>query len=297
MTEANGETNGFHPHVADLEPPIEHQHQAGFVPPLIQFSSMHHQLNHHIPNPDTNDNMNTSTITAGQCPTNSFMIFTSSQSHLNPIDQNSNRATPAPDLIAINSDTNLDESLTGGSEYDDSATTADDSRDSLSYRSSSAPNFQYLMTSNGVVLTESNKKTSSSNRRKSSGGRAGGSRGSSASDERCQDPEEERKRRLRRERNKQAAARCRKRRMDHTNQLLRETEVLEERRQALRNEVQLLKQERDDLEMVLEQHKMHCKKFLNSSSMNNTSMEDIDIKPVIVNLVQMPMSQANVTAV
>lgn len=33
-------------------------------------------------------------------------------------------------------------------------------------------------------------------------------------------PEEEERRRVRRERNKQAAARCRKRRVDHTNSLV-----------------------------------------------------------------------------
>lgn len=72
-------------------------------------------------------------------------------------------------------------------------------------------------------------------------------------------PEEEERRRLRRERNKLAAARCRKRRMDHTNNLLMETEGLEEKRLALQNEIQLLTTQRDELEFILEAHKTTCK--------------------------------------
>lgn len=72
-------------------------------------------------------------------------------------------------------------------------------------------------------------------------------------------PEEEERRRLRRERNKLAAARCRKRRMDHTNNLLMETEGLEEKRQALQNEIQLLTNQKEELEFILEAHKTTCK--------------------------------------
>ncbi|XP_074103555.1 transcription factor kayak isoform X1 [Cotesia typhae] len=85
-------------------------------------------------------------------------------------------------------------------------------------------------------------------------------------------PEEEERRQVRRERNKMAAARCRKRRMDHTNSLLEETEGLEKKKQTLQNEISQLQQARDDLEFLLENHRAVCR--LGSSS-------PPDIKPVI----------------
>uniref|UniRef100_A0A1W7R9H3 Transcription factor kayak, isoforms D/sro n=1 Tax=Hadrurus spadix TaxID=141984 RepID=A0A1W7R9H3_9SCOR len=72
-------------------------------------------------------------------------------------------------------------------------------------------------------------------------------------------PEEEERRRVRRERNKLAAARCRKRRMDHTNSLLVETEDLEGKRHALQNEIQMLTSQKEELEFLLEAHKTTCK--------------------------------------
>ncbi|XP_018327814.1 transcription factor kayak isoform X2 [Agrilus planipennis] len=67
-------------------------------------------------------------------------------------------------------------------------------------------------------------------------------------------PEEEERRRIRRERNKMAAARCRKRRVDHTNTLIAETESLEQMKQSLENEIQELKAEKYDLELCLQSH-------------------------------------------
>ncbi|XP_017778632.1 PREDICTED: transcription factor kayak [Nicrophorus vespilloides] len=71
-------------------------------------------------------------------------------------------------------------------------------------------------------------------------------------------PEEEERRRIRRERNKAAAARCRKRRVDHTNQLMEETEDLEQKKQKLENELRELQSMKEELEMVLENHRSKC---------------------------------------
>ncbi|XP_012217757.2 transcription factor kayak isoform X2 [Linepithema humile] len=87
-------------------------------------------------------------------------------------------------------------------------------------------------------------------------------------------PEEEERRQIRRERNKMAAARCRKRRMDHTNALLEETEGLEQKKQSLQDEIQQLQQLKDELEFVLEAHRPLCRRSLRSSS-------PLDVKPVI----------------
>lgn len=72
-------------------------------------------------------------------------------------------------------------------------------------------------------------------------------------------PEEEERRRIRRERNKLAAARCRKRRMDHTNSLIKETEGLEDARSSLQKEIAALKNEKENLEFILEAHRASCK--------------------------------------
>jgi len=72
-------------------------------------------------------------------------------------------------------------------------------------------------------------------------------------------PEEEERRQIRRERNKLAAARCRKRRLDHTNELLEETEGLEDKKQSLQQEIQQLQMAKEDLEFILEAHKSTCR--------------------------------------
>ncbi|XP_026685364.1 transcription factor kayak-like [Diaphorina citri] len=71
--------------------------------------------------------------------------------------------------------------------------------------------------------------------------------------------EEEKRREVRRERNKQAAARCRKRRMDHTNELLMETEGLAQKKVLLSEEVAQLRAEVQQLELLLESHQMSCR--------------------------------------
>nr|ANB78835.1 Fos [Nilaparvata lugens] len=84
-------------------------------------------------------------------------------------------------------------------------------------------------------------------------------------------PEEEEKRKQRRERNKLAAARCRKRRLDHTNELLEETEDLESKKMNLQSEIHQLQQEKEELELLLKTHEPVCR-LLNAGS-------PVDVKP------------------
>lgn len=79
-------------------------------------------------------------------------------------------------------------------------------------------------------------------------------------------PEEQEKRCLRRERNKLAAARCRKRRVDHTNELTDEVDGLEKKKQLLQNDIKQLQLKKDELEFLLEAHRDHCRLFGRSSS-------------------------------
>ncbi|XP_011140273.1 transcription factor kayak isoform X2 [Harpegnathos saltator] len=85
-------------------------------------------------------------------------------------------------------------------------------------------------------------------------------------------PEEEARRQIRRERNKMAAARCRKRRMDHTNALIEETKGLEEKKQSLQEEISNLQQLKNELELLLDAHRAVCR-------LRSTSPPDV--KPVI----------------
>ncbi len=102
-------------------------------------------------------------------------------------------------------------------------------------------------------------KRSAAQRRR--GGRkpaAHSSRGGSSEDDGLS-PEEAERIRLRRQRNKEAAARCRKRRVDQTNSLLKEVEEHEAQRRLLEEEIQKLKAEKEDLEYVLQAHTAVCK--------------------------------------
>ncbi|XP_032521228.1 transcription factor kayak isoform X2 [Danaus plexippus] len=86
-------------------------------------------------------------------------------------------------------------------------------------------------------------------------------------------PEEEERRKIRRERNKMAAARCRKRRLDHTNELQEETDKLEEKKQALQDEIRKLSSDRDSLQALLQNH-MHS-----GCRLNKRSTSPPDVKP------------------
>ncbi|GFV78097.1 hypothetical protein TNCV_3044771 [Trichonephila clavipes] len=108
-------------------------------------------------------------------------------------------------------------------------------------------------------------------------GRSGGRR--PMKDEKLS-PEEEERRRIRRERNKLAAARCRKRRMELTSNLMNETDGLEEKRQNLQNEIQILTVQKEELEFILEAHKATCK-LVNNQHMHQSKNKSIDTKPNI----------------
>ncbi|XP_064484882.1 transcription factor kayak-like isoform X2 [Ornithodoros turicata] len=91
-------------------------------------------------------------------------------------------------------------------------------------------------------------------------------------------PEEEERRRVRRERNKLAAARCRKRRLDHTNLLIKETEGLEEKRSSLQSEIQQLRNQKEDLEFILEAHKATCKAFQSKGQLQTSDSSKARMK-------------------
>lgn len=73
-------------------------------------------------------------------------------------------------------------------------------------------------------------------------------------------PEEEEKRRIRRERNKLAAARCRKRRVDQTNELTEEVDALTKKGETLKKEIEQLTATKNQLEFVLQSHRPTCQK-------------------------------------
>ncbi|XP_023168588.1 transcription factor kayak isoform X2 [Drosophila hydei] len=73
-------------------------------------------------------------------------------------------------------------------------------------------------------------------------------------------PEEEEKRRIRRERNKLAAARCRKRRVDQTNELTDEVDALVKKGEDLKKEIENLNATKNQLEYVLQAHSSTCQK-------------------------------------
>lgn len=72
-------------------------------------------------------------------------------------------------------------------------------------------------------------------------------------------PEEEEKRRVRRERNKLAAARCRKRRVDQTNELLDKVHQLESEKSRLEKDYQALQTQKEKIQDILESHLEQCK--------------------------------------
>lgn len=75
-------------------------------------------------------------------------------------------------------------------------------------------------------------------------------------------PEEEAKRKVRRERNKLAAARCRKRRVDQTNDLVDKVNLLEKEKQKLQKDIQELQTIKEDLEYSLDNHRAQCRLIL-----------------------------------
>ena len=73
------------------------------------------------------------------------------------------------------------------------------------------------------------------------------------------DPEESKRLTIRRQRNKEAAARCRKRRVDLTNSLMQQVDAQEAKKRSLEDEIAALRQQKDELEFILQAHSTHCK--------------------------------------
>jgi len=84
--------------------------------------------------------------------------------------------------------------------------------------------------------------------------------------------DEREKRKVRRERNKLAAAKCRQKRVDQTNQLVNETEDWEEKNATLQNEIAKLEKQKEQLEFLLQAHKPMCKMVHNNYGLFTTSV-------------------------
>ncbi|XP_070325750.1 jun dimerization protein 2 isoform X3 [Odocoileus virginianus] len=74
----------------------------------------------------------------------------------------------------------------------------------------------------------------------------------------CQLDEEEERRKRRREKNKVAAARCRNKKKERTEFLQRESERLELMNAELKTQIEELKQERQQLILMLNRHRPTC---------------------------------------
>lgn len=97
--------------------------------------------------------------------------------------------------------------------------------------------------------------------------------------------EEAERLRIRRERNKAAAARCRKRRMDTISTLEHEVEQHEKKKRAFEREIAELRNERDQLQYILQQHQSECKftnENFNNSTANSFNTFAVKSEPVIV---------------
>ncbi|XP_046637611.1 transcription factor kayak-like isoform X2 [Daphnia pulicaria] len=97
------------------------------------------------------------------------------------------------------------------------------------------------------------------------------------------------KRLMRRERNKQAAARCRKRRLDHTMALQQETELWEDKKQILQNEIRQLQKHKEELEQLLDSHRPQCKMMRKTG--HYPSNNKAPLLPAMPNLMPIPNVQ------
>lgn len=164
---------------------------------------------------------------------------------------------PQPHTFAMmNVTTNNNSSHSMDDDEDDSRAAAGLDEDSMGSESMSNASWPSEKTTTSTPPPGQNKSTKTPARR-------GGRRPNKPSN---LSPEEEEKRSLRRERNKLAAARCRKRRVDHTNELTGEVEGLEKKRQSLQNDIKQLQIKKEELEFLLEAHRDHCRLWGRSSS-------------------------------
>ncbi|XP_068155034.1 transcription factor kayak isoform X3 [Drosophila tropicalis] len=152
----------------------------------------------------------------------------------------------------------------------DTTDTSSGATDSTSYQNNSmlgngsngsgANNFTGALAANqstGGRGANNNSNTNTSNSATPAARRGGGRRPNKAFN---MTPEEEEKRRIRRERNKAAAARCRKRRVDQTNDLTEEVDALVKKGDTLKAEITMLTELRNQLKYVIEAHLPTCPK-------------------------------------
>nr|XP_023659302.1 fos-related antigen 1-like [Paramormyrops kingsleyae] len=93
--------------------------------------------------------------------------------------------------------------------------------------------------------------------------------------------EEMEKKRVRRERNRMAAARCRSRRQELTEQLQNETEQLEKEKSQLQEAIAELEKLKDQMELILLAHQPVCKmRRAAPEALKPVSLENIKAEPV-----------------
>ncbi|XP_018496241.1 fos-related antigen 2 [Galendromus occidentalis] len=110
--------------------------------------------------------------------------------------------------------------------------------------------------------------------------------------------EDEIRKRQRRERNKLAAARCRQRRVDQTNGLQNEVDLLEDRQKELRNQYEELQKQKKRLQISLDQHSCVHNDVSRSASVPVTSQSSVHapMGSVVTGLPNISLSQTSVSS-
>ncbi|XP_022172903.1 transcription factor kayak isoform X2 [Myzus persicae] len=226
--------------------------QAGFVPPLVL------QIN--SSNPSVQQSSGTTILLNNNNSSGSSSIFNAKGSSTSTSSSHWQGAvvTQRPQNGAQNVTRRqfTDEDDEDNDDYDSIADDGTDSSDTTSSKTTLKRN------------TKNNKSSSKNSIKNEFKNSTGGGRRTNNKDNKMMSAEEEQRRQVRRERNKLAAARCRKRRMDHTNELLEETGQLEEKRLRLQVEIQGLRQQKSDLQQMLAQHK--CAVNMNNVQLSNS---------------------------
>lgn len=252
------------------DPPNTAPYQAGFVPPRAIPPP------YHLPEyqNDEANSLSSSQDSLNSWPNNPMMN-----------EDNSLATTDTSSVATANNDSpSFHSNGTGGSNAAASTSTTNTVNDftgAIAREVGRANN----KNSNTINNSNSSSTTTSTPSRRNQGGR----RPTKATN---MSPEEEEKRRVRRERNKLAAARCRKRRVDQTNELLDEVAVLEKRQNLLRKDIQELTEAGDQLQKILDDHRLLCRK--ERSTNNNIAMNTfnacntetgrgspLDLKPIV----------------